>query len=81
MIRSSKRHLHEADESYFEHLRVAAGFSLKLAKASLACAVHALVPGLFTRTASGSVARLQAQLAARAALAQKRGADGVADRS
>jgi hypothetical protein len=80
MFGSSKRHLHEADEGYFEHLKVAGSFSLKLAKASLACGIHALVPGLFTRTASGSVAGLQAQLAARSALARRR-ADGVGNAS
>ena len=77
MIRSSKRHLGDAGESYFKHLGAAAGISLKLARASLACALHALVPGLFTRTASRSIASLQAQLAIRSAEAERRRAGGV----
>ena len=77
MIGSSKRHLGDAGESYFRHLGVAAGISLRLAKASLACAIHALIPGLCTRTASRSIASLAAQLANRSAEAERRRAGGV----
>ena len=67
MIRSSRRHLAEVGENYFEHMAAAIGFSFRLAKASLACGLHALIPGVFTRTASRSVAELQAILVRRAA--------------
>jgi hypothetical protein len=67
MVRASKHHLTQVDESYFEHLRAALGFSLSLAKASIACCVHALVPAFCTNTASRSVAELQAKLVRRAA--------------
>jgi hypothetical protein len=77
MFRSSKRHLDEAGESYFEHLAAACTISLTLAHASLACALHALIPGLCTRTASRSLHRLQEQFASRAAEARRRRADGV----
>ena len=77
MIRSCKKHLGDADEGYFKHLRVAAGISLTLAKASLACAIHALVPGLCTRTASRSIADLQARMAMRSAQAEGRRAGSV----
>ena len=67
MIRASKRHLADVGENYLEHLRAALGFSLKLAKASVACGAHAIVPGICTDTASRSVAQLQAKLVMRAA--------------
>jgi uncharacterized protein DUF6356 len=67
MVRASKNHLAQVDESYFEHLSTALGFSIALAKASLACGLHALIPALCTSTASRSVAELQAKLVRRAA--------------
>lgn len=68
MIRSCKRHLMEAGETYFQHLRVALGFSARLVKAGAACALHAFVPALFTTTASRSIKELHSKLATRAAL-------------
>jgi hypothetical protein len=65
MIRSSKRHLVDAGETYPEHLGAALGFSACLARASIACAIHALVPGLFTRTASRSIADLHSRISRR----------------
>jgi hypothetical protein len=67
MVRASKHHLAQVGENYFEHLAVALGFSFALAKASIACGLHALVPALCTSTASRSVAELQAKLVMRAA--------------
>ena len=67
MVRASKQHLAQIGESYFEHLSAALGFSFALAKASIACGVHAVIPGLCTNTASRSVAELQAKLVMRAA--------------
>lgn len=71
MIRSSKRHLDEAGEGYWQHLLVASDISMKLARASIACALHALVPALCTRTASRAIAELHALVVRRAALAQR----------
>src|SRR4051794_7571915 len=68
MIRASKRHLAQVQENYFEHMSAALGFSLSLARASVACGIHAIVPALCTRTASRSVAALQAKLVMRAAV-------------
>jgi hypothetical protein len=51
-------------ESYLEHQAVALSFAWPLLLASLACAVHALVPGLFTSTGSRAIVRLNDRLAA-----------------
>lgn len=68
MIRASKEHLAEVDERYFEHFRAALGISAQLAKAAAACLVHAIVPGLCTRTASSCVAKVSAGMARRGRL-------------
>lgn len=52
MIRSSRHHLAEVDEGYFEHFKVALRIAGLLLRAALACAVHAVVPALCTTTAS-----------------------------
>ena len=71
MVRACRRHLDEIDESYWQHLRAALRFSRRLAGASAACALHAFIPGLCTRSASRTVAELHAELGARSpALAQ-----------
>lgn len=45
-------------ESYGEHWLAAMGFGLRMLAASLACMVHAFLPGLFTRTGSRAIERL-----------------------
>ncbi len=55
-------HPASVDESYPEHMRVAAGFGVAMLLGSLACFTHALVPALFKRTGSSTVKRLHAKL-------------------
>ena len=52
-------------ESYLEHQRCALGFGFSLLLAGLACVVHALVPGLFVRTGSDAITRLNDLMIAR----------------
>lgn len=51
-------HPRSVGESYFEHQRLAFGFSIVLFMAAVVCLIHGLVPGLFKRTASGMLAHL-----------------------
>jgi hypothetical protein len=51
--------LDEVGETYFEHLRAAFRIARLLARASVGCALHALVPGICTRTASRRVGQVQ----------------------
>ncbi|MFI4986618.1 MAG: DUF6356 family protein [Alphaproteobacteria bacterium] len=55
-------HPRSVDETYFEHLQVAASFGWRLARAAGACLVHALVPGLFVTTASAAVGELHDEM-------------------
>ncbi len=57
-------HPHAVGETYFEHQRQAMGFSLQLFAAAFACAVHALAPGLFVKTASRAITSLHARMVA-----------------
>jgi hypothetical protein len=54
-------HPAKVDESFLEHMRFALGFAGLLFAAGGAALVHALVPCLFERTASGIIARLYAR--------------------
>ena len=54
-------HPNEVDETYFEHMRFAGGFSIKLFGAGLAALVHALVPCLFEKTASRMIGEMYAR--------------------
>lgn len=54
-------HPASVDETYAEHARFAAGFSLRLFAAAGAALVHAVIPCLFEKTASRIVAELYAR--------------------
>jgi hypothetical protein len=49
-------------ETYFEHLRVAAVFGVRLFIAGIACCIHAVLPWLFVTTGSRAVTRLHASM-------------------
>lgn len=48
-------HPHSVDESYFEHLRFAGTFAAKLFAAGFCALVHAMLPFIFEKTASGII--------------------------
>jgi hypothetical protein len=65
MIRSLfLSHPEAVGETYLEHQGVALSFAAELFVASLACAIHAVVPGLCTRTGSRAIERLHARMVA-----------------
>ena len=52
------RHLEEVNESYFQHMRHATRFSMKLAVGSMACLVHSIFPFLCEKTGSTIIAAM-----------------------
>ena len=56
------RHPASVGETYLQHLRAAATFGLRMLAGGLACVVHALLPFLFERTASGYIEQLYRQM-------------------
>jgi hypothetical protein len=55
-------HPQQAGESYFQHQRVALSFAFPLLGAGLAALAHALVPGVFERTAGDMIRELHGRL-------------------
>jgi hypothetical protein len=51
-------HPETVGESYSEHFFVAMSFSIRLGAACLMCAIHALLPFLFTKTGSKMITEL-----------------------
>jgi hypothetical protein len=62
-----REHPQEVGESYVEHFAAAGGFGVKMIAGGTACIVHALVPGLFVTTGSGTVKKLYDQMVAKRA--------------
>ena len=65
-------------ETYGEHLAVAGGFGLRMILGGIACLLHGLLPFLFTRTGSSTIALLHERMV----ISRRRGADppqGLAD--
>lgn len=57
-------HPRSVGETWAEHFRVATGFGVMLGIASLACLVHALVPGLCRATGSRIITGLHDRMVA-----------------
>jgi hypothetical protein len=55
-------HPASVNESYLEHMGMAGGFGWALLKASAACFLHALVPGLCERTGSNLIRELHGRM-------------------
>ena len=58
MIDTSRRHLRDTGESYFEHLRFATKVGAVAIGGGLACFAHAVVPAWFSTTGSRAIRRL-----------------------
>ena len=65
MITATKKlfltHPQSVDESYLEHMAFAGRFSGKLFLAAGAALVHAVLPFMFEKTASGMIAEMYAR--------------------
>jgi hypothetical protein len=52
-------------ETYGQHARTALSFGWRMTLGGLACMIHAIVPGLFVKTASRTVVQLDAEMRGR----------------
>lgn len=52
-------------ETYSQHARTALSFGWRMTLGGIACIVHAIVPGLFVKTASRTVVQLDAEMRGR----------------
>ena len=58
MIRKSKEHLNSVNESYFEHMNIAANVGFKMLSGGLMALLHGIVPGVFQTDASNRINEL-----------------------
>ncbi len=58
-------HPDSVDETYFEHMRFAGWFASRLLLAGGAALVHAVIPCLFEKTASGMIREMHARISTR----------------
>tara|TARA_B100001142_G_C14233263_1_gene616253 strand:- start:417 stop:623 length:207 start_codon:yes stop_codon:yes gene_type:complete len=58
MIKKSQEHLNKTKENYFEHMTTALKISFQLLTGSLVAFIHALLPSLFTTSASNKIREL-----------------------
>lgn len=57
-------HPESVGETYLEHMGVAFGFGTRMLLAGLACVVHGLLPFLFVKTGSRTIATLHDRMVA-----------------
>jgi hypothetical protein len=62
--RAFLEHPRTLGESYWQHQQRAAAFGAAMIAGGIACLIHALVPTLFERTASGTIVRLHERMRA-----------------
>ncbi len=55
-------HPRSVNENYLEHMAMAGGFGWAMLRASAACFVHALVPGLCEKTGSTIIRQLHSRM-------------------
>ncbi|TLY55134.1 MAG: hypothetical protein E6K35_11950 [Gammaproteobacteria bacterium] len=63
VIRLFSEHPASVGETYGEHMSRAACFGVRMMLAGMACLVHAVLPFLFVRTGSRTIAELNDRLA------------------
>ena len=58
MIKNSKKHLKEVNETYFQHMAIAFKIGFTMLVTGIFCLIHALIPGLFKKTGSNQIAKI-----------------------
>ena len=58
MIKKSQQHLEKNNENYFEHMGIALKISFDLILGAYMAFMHALIPSLFTTSASNKIKKL-----------------------
>jgi len=72
-------HPHSVGETYFQHMRKASGFGIRMLGGACAAFAHALLPFLFVHTGSRVVHDLNRTMSARAALARSSPTSGSSE--
>jgi hypothetical protein len=78
---SFTKHPASVGESYFEHMGSAFGFGLRMLGAGLACMIHGILPFLFVKTGSTTVAALHSRMIVHRKAFPRADANAVSDSS
>ena len=58
MIKDSQEHLKEVNESYLQHMWIAFKIGFTMLVTGVFCLIHGLIPGLFKKTGSNQIAKM-----------------------
>ena len=58
MIRDSKKHLNDANETYLKHLITALKIGFTMISGGFQAILHAIIPGILTKSASDKIKKL-----------------------
>ena len=58
MIKDSKKHLRDANETYIQHLNAALKIGFIMIFGGFQAIIHAIIPGIFKKSASDKIKRL-----------------------
>ena len=58
MIKNSRDHLNEVNETYLQHMAIAFKIGLTMLATGVFCLIHGLIPGLFKKTGSNQIAKM-----------------------
>jgi hypothetical protein len=58
MIKDSKEHLNEDNETYFQHMWIALKILITMLVTGVSCLIHGLIPGLFKKTGSNQITKM-----------------------
>jgi|TARA_B110000438_G_scaffold280488_1_gene305826 hypothetical protein len=58
MIKNSKEHLDLTKETYFQHFKFAACIGIQMIYGGLQAVIHAIYPGILTKSASKKIKKL-----------------------
>jgi len=58
MLKDSKKHLNDANETYIEHLITALKIAFTMIYGGFQAILHAIIPGILTKSASDKIKKL-----------------------
>ena len=65
MIKNFKEHLNLTNETYFQHFKFATSVGLTMVYGGIQAIIHAVYPGILTKTASTKIKKLHSLVSGR----------------
>ena len=62
LVIACREHPSSVGQTYWQHFRFSASMSMKLCVAATTALIHALIPGAFEKTTSGSIDKLHRRM-------------------